>query len=515
MSSEAPIELKTSLAFEERKQAAIVGWCLRDKLFCMQAERAIKSEWFASTAMGEVFSAVMALYNKYRRVPNPMEVKGFKEFEKKSARQQEKIVEALTTALKQSEIYKLDMLRDEMTDWMHATIFAQGMSKARDVYNAGKPRDAWQIVDDALLLRSTSSFEDGTIEGFIPAQERLKNEREEREAEAAHIIPYGNSFLDESLGGMPQTDVILLGAKTGAGKTQMATSIALKACASGKKVHYFALEAEAKEIERRVKYAMVSAAYYADPKRQPKVKYAISYNNWRKFRLHDLLGKYEEQVQPEVDRQLGGLTTLYRLAGDFDLKALEKHLLKIVGETDLIVIDHLHYIDTGEDENAEYKRVIKIVRDVALKYRVPIIVIAHLRKNQVQRNPPLLPNIEDFMGTSNVPKVATTAIIMGRQPNRRPKDVGELVGQPQITAPPKRHVSPTFVHVVKCRLDGEVMRYTALMGFDRHTCGYEQGYKLGLLVSGGTEWAPLARDEWPDWAESAVDASSEDVFVAG
>lgn len=506
----AGLELKTALAFEERKQAAVVGWCLRSKLFCMQAERAVRQEWFASTAMGKVFAAVMALYNKYSRVPAALEVKSYKPFELEEPKTQAKIYEALETALKQSNIYQLDLLRDEMTNWMHATIFAQGLSKARDLYNSAKPNEAWQIVEDAFLMRTTCSFEDGTSQGFLPASERLQGEEEERAAEAEHIIPYGVSFLDEALGGIPQTDVIVLGAKTGAGKTQLATSIALNATRGGKRVHYFALEAEDREIERRVKYALVSAAYYDDDERAQKGKYAITYNNWRKYRIQDLLGKYEKKVQPKVDQQLKGLTTLYRNSGDFNLKALEKHLLKIVGETDLIIIDHLHYIDTGDDENAEYKQVIKIVRDTALKYKVPIIVIAHLRKNQVTKNPPLMSNIEDFMGTSNIPKIATTCIMLGPRPNRRPKDSTEALGQAEVTKLP-RHLNPTFVHVVKSRLDGEVVRYTALMNFDRQTCGYQPNYKIGRLVSGGTEWVPLPQDEWPDWVESAEVASEDDI----
>lgn len=512
---EKEIELKTALAFEEKKQAAIVGHCLQDKLFCMQAERAVRQEWFASTAMGKVFAAIMALYNKYGRVPTPPEVKGYKPFDLEDPKAQEKIYASLTEALKQSQIYKLDLLRDEMTAWMHATIFAQGFSRARDLYNSAKPSEAWQVVEDAFLLRTTCSFEDGTNQGFLPATDRLKGEREEREAESKRILPYGMAFLDEALGGMSLTDVIVLGAKTGVGKTQMAASIALTATRAGKRVHYFALEAEDREIERRVKYSFVSDAYYNDEGKKQVGKYGISYKNWRKFRIDDVLSKYEDLVEPDVQAQLKTLTSLYRNSGDFTLKSLEKNLLKIVGETDLIIIDHLHYIDTGEDENAEYKQVIKIVRDTALKYKVPIIVIAHLRKTMGSRLVPIVSNIEDFMGTSNVPKIATTCIMLGRRPNRRPKDLKQTLqaakefGVAEVEKLPL-HLSQTFVRVVKSRLDGDVVRYTALCNFNRRTGFYENPYKLGYLVSGDSEWIPVPPDEMPDWSETAIPCSEEE-----
>ena len=172
----------------------------------------------------------------------------------------------------------------------------------------------------------------------------------------------------------------------------------------------------------------------------------------------------------------------------------------------------MHYVDTGDDENSEYKKVIKTVRDVALKYKVPIIVIAHLRKNQVFKNPPIMSSLEDFHGTSNVPKIATCCIMLGPKPYQRPKDTDEAVegmGTATVDKTP-RHLSPTFVSVRKYRLDGEAIRYTALLDYNKRTGTYDKSYALGRLVSADTEWLPLKKEEFPDWAENAIVCAGTD-----
>lgn len=500
------IVIETSLAFEKDKQEAIFGWCMRDAKFCEQCSHAVKPEWFTSTYVGKMYSALMKYYAKYARVPKMVELLQSRILEQEDIADRNRMQEIFAHAVKMTERYALDALRDEMTGWMHSVIFYQGMKSAATAYNAKKVDDAWKVTEDSLLLKATSSFEDGTNRGFEEAAAHLVNEAEIRMEESTRIIKYGVSYLDEALGGINPSDVIVLGAPTGRGKTQLAATIALYNAQLGKRVHYFALEAEDGEIERRVKYAALSEAFYKDPKRE---KVEINYRMWRMGQVEAALSKYEQAVADQVLKDLGNLKTLYRTSGTFDLKALEKNLLKIVGQTDLVIIDHLHYVDTdGDDENSSYKRVIKIVRDMALKHRVPIIVIAHLRKNQVFKNPPIVNNIDDFHGTSDVPKIATVCIMIGPKPFKRPKDTTEAVegmGTAAIEKKAKKaFLIPTYMRIVKYRLDSDVTRYCALIDFDRRKGRYAETYKLGRLVSGDTEWIGLPEDEKPFWSTSAV-----------
>jgi replicative DNA helicase len=491
--SDDKFELDTTLAFDINKQAAILGWCLRDKLFCKQCSFALKREWFSSPTVGKLFDAVMTLYRSYHRVPRPEEVKTYRPFTREDAKSQQLLAEKLTEALAKTERYGLDVLRAEMTEWMHAVIFQQSVQKAATTYNAKKVDEAWKIINDAATFKASATFEDGYNQGFLPAAQRIVNERAERLAQSKLILPYGTGYLNDTLGGIVPNDLIVIGAATGAGKTQLATSIALENSLAGKPVHYFALEAEENEIERRIKYGLISREYYRDGAEN---KPYISYLDWRMGKLDTVLRPIEERLQSDFENAVKNLNTLYRTSGNFDMQSLERHLLEVVTESRLAVIDHLHYVDTeGDDENKAYKRVVKLVRDIVLHYSVPVILIAHLRKKQGGRNQhTVIPVIDDFHGTSDVPKIATTCIMMAP-------------AYDQASAYPWQY--PTYIGAVKSRLDGSRTRYAGLTMFDSRTSRYEQAYrmcKMSELLNSG-DFDDLAPNNIPRWADPITPAS--------
>lgn len=492
--AETPLTIDTSLAFDENKQAAIIGWALNDKTFFIQCMGAVKAEWFSSPLRGKIYGAMMALYEEFHRPPTVQEVSGYRPFTQEDARTYARIKEALVDCIKKTKAYGLDILRQEMTQWMHAVIFAQSMQKAVISYNAAarvkdpkeaaaKVEEAWTTIEDANLLKATATFEEGTNRGFLPSTERILIERVERMRQAQFLLSYGVKFLDHAFGGIILNDLIVVGAKTGAGKTQFATSVALSIAQGGYPAHYFALEAEENEVERRIKYGMISDHYY----RTVKNPIYVRYTDWRQGRHDDIFGPIEKELEDKFVDSVKNLNTLYRTNGLFDLKALEKSLLKVVHETRLIVIDHLHYIDTDDDnENYAYKRVIKLVRDIVLKYNVPIIVIAHLRKNQNTRTAPLMNSIEDFHGTSDVPKVATTCIMLAPA-------VDHINPQPWLW--------PTYIGGVKSRLDGSCTRYVGLCTFDARKGLYLPEYRIGKLKDMGQSWEESIGAGVPPWAQ--------------
>ncbi len=440
--SDKSFSVDTTLAFDEGKQASILGWCLRDKLFAMQCANAIKPEWFSSPLVGKLFAATMSIYNSLGRLPSANEVKQHRPLLQEDARTK--------------------------------------------LYNAKKVDDAWKAIDEASLVRTTSTFEDGTNQGFLPSSERILREGEERDNQAPRVLKYGVKYLDDALGGIIPNDLIVIGAKTGMGKTQLATSIALSNAQSGVPVHYFALEAENDEIERRIKYGMISKLYHKlNPDHGKRVP--ISYTDWRMGRINGLVGGIEKDLREDFSSTVKNLHTLYRTSGAFDIANLEKGLLQVVKSSRLIIIDHLHYIDTDDDENSAYKKVIKVVRDIVLKYSIPIVVIAHLRKT-MGKGQPLINTIEDFHGTSDVPKVATTCVMISPAPWEEPYK------------PAYSYLYPTFIGAVKSRLDGDRTRFTGLAYFDRRSNRYIEEYRIGRMMSMNQEWDELRGEEAPPWA---------------
>lgn len=316
--------------------------------------------------------------------------------------------------------------------------------------------------------------------GFKGFVERLKGERQERREIGARALPFYHAFLDDYLRCILPNDLILIGAETGAGKTELARHIAASNARAGKRVFYFALEAEHREIERRTKYAEIAQAVIRN---HISVPGGISYIDWYRGALEPFLREIDVEVDEILVEKYATLHTYYR-GSKFGHEQLCKILLAIQDQADLIVIDHLHYIDIEDDnENRGFKTLIKATRDVAIAIGRPILLVAHLRKSDRTRKR-IVPDKEDFHGSSDIIKIATDTILLA----------------PALCQPSHRHgIANTFFAIPKAREAGAT-RYVALSGFDWRTKQYADGYTLGVETKPG-EWQPIGTDDAPSWAK--------------
>ncbi len=316
---------------------------------------------------------------------------------------------------------------------------------------------------------------------FMSSPDRLDGELEERLADAAKALKYHNAFLDDCLRALLPTDLVLLGAPTGIGKTDLALNIATTNAFLGKRVHYFALEAEPRELERRTKFSMLSRKVY---EARHDDRHKMNFADWRIGRCEHICGDFNASVNAAFEKALRPLWTLYR-GSKFDARELERQVLSIHENTDLIVIDHLHYIDAGDDSNEAHAlgETVKTIRDLALNVSKPVILIAHLRKKE-QGSKRLVPGIDDFHGSSNITKICTQAITIERC---------------HVVQPSKWFLAPTFMTVLKDRRAG-ASPYAAVVNFDRRTKSYQGFYTLGRLTKGASDWEPVSEAEKPDWA---------------
>ena len=114
---------------------------------------------------------------------------------------------------------------------------------------------------------------------FRCAADRFQEEEAHRKELWGRILKFGVSYLDDALLGILPNDLVLIGAPSGAGKTQLCVNIANANLAEGKRVHVFALEAEQDEWERRIKYQMLCQAYYSDQNRQ-RLNSRMTFQGW-------------------------------------------------------------------------------------------------------------------------------------------------------------------------------------------------------------------------------------------
>lgn len=317
--------------------------------------------------------------------------------------------------------------------------------------------------------------------GFLPMPDRMHGELDERRAFERSLLGYNVTFLDDVLRGMLPHDLVLLAAGTGIGKTELALAIAAGNAAQGRPTHYFALEAEPRELERRRKYALIARRAWEE---KHPVAYELNYMDWFLGRLD--VGDLDAWADTQIAIELSTLFTFYR-GRKFDAADLARAIIGIHDKTTLIVVDHLHYVDADEDadENRALHETTKIIRDVSLRVGRPILLVVHLRKRERDTaRRALMPSTDDVHGSSNITKIGTQVITIERATDIEPT---------------KWYFSPTFIAIAKDRRAG-APRYVALCNYNTLTKTYSPEYTLGRAK--GSKWEAIGPGDAPSWAKN-------------
>lgn len=320
--------------------------------------------------------------------------------------------------------------------------------------------------------------------GFGAAdEERFTAATTHRLEKAKKLCSFGVAFLNSTLGGIRTDDLVLVGASSGVGKTEYATTLAMANARRRSNVHYFALEAGRFEIENRIKFKLLSMMVW-NSYDASKIAGRVDYLAWVNGEIEDLTGRFETFANRQLAAEYRTLHTYYKLR-DFDIDTLERRIMEISKETDLIVVDHLHYIDSDEpNDNRAYREIVKRLRDVALLIEKPVVCVAHVRKKE-RRNPRIVPELEDFHGTSDIPKIATKAIMLA--------PAFDIEGS-------KAWRWPTYIQAVKCRAAGPRTRFVGVVEYDERINVYAKKFRLGRLTTDGTKWEEIPDESWPGWA---------------
>lgn len=319
---------------------------------------------------------------------------------------------------------------------------------------------------------------------FKSSAERVRGERARRLANAARGMPYHHAFLDDYMRQINPHDLILIGARTGAGKTELARTIAASNAASGKRVHVFALEAEENEFEMRTKFTVLSDLVF---RYRIDVPGGFNYPDWYCGRLESFVKDLDDEATDIISAYYGTLHTYYK-GSRFSPEDMRKMFLAVQDQTDLIILDHLHYVDIDdENENRGFKQAVQTIRDIAIAIGRPVILVVHLRKADLHVKG-LVPVMDDVHGSSDTGKISTNAVMLAPATHTQLSAAGY--------SPPKG-IASTFFGISKYRVGGAT-NLVALCSFDWRRRAYADHYTLGREVKGKFE--PLGTEDVPSWA---------------
>ena len=473
-------------AFSETQQEAILGQAIvRGEVFETLGKIKVSKEWWASASLSSFWGYIQEFKKGFKKYPVSWDelVDSIKDTDavKASAK---RIGDKCTKA---AGLHQWEVLEQKLLGWAKSRVVLNSVNEIVQKYNDGKHEEAFDLfTEGSLELQKQDANLGLTQDSFISSAVRSLHTKEKRVAEASKILPYGISFLEDSLTGILPSDVLIIGAGPGIGKTEAAKILATHIAKEKQQpVHFFALEAFDGEIETRIQYGLMGNWYRDDHEHSPAGM--ISFKNYINNRLDNEFAPYEKRAQEVFERDYKHLHTYYACKGLVDQQGLENEIYKIKNETSCIVLDHIHYLDVGDQENLGMTRLMRGIKDMSQIMGIPFILVSHLKKKDGRFGKKLAPTLDDFHGTSNIGKIATKAVVFSR-------------ADEFISTDPRARGVPTFIRPVKVRVDGSAMYYTGVGFFDTYKSEYSPYYAIGHLSYNDDKWKP-AFGNVPHWAK--------------
>jgi replicative DNA helicase len=199
--------------------------------------------------------------------------------------------------------------------------------------------------------------------------------------------PTGFSGLDGLTGGLRSGELVILGARTGMGKTSLAMDIAIEA-AKTMPVKFFSLEMARKQIAPR------ALSFFS----QVNLKRTINAT----------LSEAELLNQRAVIDELRKLNLYMEFEAGMKMQdiCLSIHDFAARRGKGLIVIDHLHYLRTDEknyeNRNIEIGKITHALKEIAKKLDIPILLLSQLNRALDRAVKDKKPKLSDLRDSGNI-----------------------------------------------------------------------------------------------------------------
>jgi len=262
------------------------------------------------------------------------------------------------------------------------------------------------------------------------------------EGESAQGTKTGFSGLDNVLAGMGNSDLILVGARPGMGKTSfclnVATNVALQ---TGKNICIFSLEMSAEQLVNRV----ISSEARID-------SYALRTGNLNSDQWKDIA---------TASSRLAGTNILIDDTPGITVTGM-KAKLRRVQNLGLVVVDYLQLMQSDKKTDNRVQEVGDISRSLkvmAKELNVPIICCAQLSRGPENR-PDKRPMLSDLRDSGSIEQDADTVIFLYRNEYYDKDQNDEESNIAEIMIAKNRHGSTGSVQV------GWIGRYTKFRSID-------------------------------------------------
>lgn len=236
---------------------------------------------------------------------------------------------------------------------------------------------------------------------FMSYDELLKRWMEfRRSINISSVCKYWVKWLDDYIWWILPDELVVIGARSWVGKSELAYNIAVTNAGRNKKVMLFSLEWNIEEPALRHLQREISNKTEIRP-----VEYRFNTKN---------IDNLEDEAALRIPQSIKDNLLVFRKDDIPNLNLLKQLIMQAKEDVDLIVIDHLNYIQLNSDnENKEVGEIMRELKRITDIIKKPVILVSHVRKpwSKESEQPPTM---YDLYGSSNVAKEATTVIMISK-----------------------------------------------------------------------------------------------------
>jgi replicative DNA helicase len=287
-------------------------------------------------------------------------------------------------------------------------------------------RDVDEILDQSERLVFEIA-QDQMRTGFLPmraiADQSLKTiERLSEHRELVTGLATGFPTLNEMTSGLQPSDLVVIAARPGMGKTSFALNIAQHAAREGKSIGVFSLEMSREQLFLR----LLTGQARIDAHRMRTGR--LGRDEWA--RLTAAFGELAG-MPIFIDDTAG--------TGVLEMRAKSRRL-KLEHGLDLLIVDYLQLMrgrGRAENRNQEISEISRSLKELAKELRLPVIAISQLSRAPEQRGNDRRPQLSDLRESGAIEQDADLVMFIYREEIYKPTE--ENRGRAQIIIAKQRN----------------------------------------------------------------------------
>ncbi len=389
-------------------EQAVIGSILVSNDIFDEINTIISSINFYDPMHQKIFEAVENLIYK-GMLANPITLKNYFEDEKDDLNVPEYLVKitkfstSVRQAIEYSKIIYDMFVRRELIKISEQTIDS---AKLNDLDNNGQSiiesseRLLFDLAEKGSFNSSLVKFDEAMKQTIEMASAAYKNE------EGIVGVPTGLRDLDDKLGGLHQSDLIIIAGRPSMGKTSLATNIAFNAAQklqeSGKKssIAFFSLEMSSEQLSTRI---------ISEQAR-------ISSNDIRRGRISD--DQFDKFL--ETSKNISELPLYIDETPAISIAALSNRARRIkrLFGLDMIVVDYIQLMrGTTFNKDGRVQEISQItqgLKAIAKELSVPVVALSQLSR-QVEQRDDHKPQLADLRESGSIEQDADVVMFVYRE----------------------------------------------------------------------------------------------------